>query len=167
MIVREGDVPYMSFADSGLRYCTPKIKSQIDTLLKKTFFEKHLMPDITPISLYFICLITAIIPNIDVAFLNAPWEPKIAKRIYPKIWQCWREGLIKELIFLGNNNWTSDECEADRPGWFVKNWEPMESYVKTGHITIQYVKENFINRTTNKTIDGKGKKFCVVHCRRR
>ena len=164
MNVKESDVPFTPFSDDGLRYCTPKIKSQIDSAIGKPLFAKHMMLDLTPISLYFICLIANLIPAIDLGFLNAPFKPKIAKKIYPKVWKAWRENQIKELVFLGNNSWTSEECNADRPQWFLEHWEEMKPYM--AHITITYVKGNFVNGVTNEVIDGQGKKCCLVHCKR-
>ena len=164
MNVKETDVPFTPFSDDGLRYCTAEIKAQIDFAIGKPLFQKHMMLDLTPISLYFVCLIANLIPTIDLAFLNAPFEPKIAKKIYPKVWKAWRENRIKELVFLGNNNWTSDECNADRPGWFLEHWEAMKPYMQ--YITITYVKGNFVNGVTNEVIDGPGKKCCLVHCKR-
>ena len=111
MNVKEEEVPFTPFSDEGLRYCTSKIKFAIDSAIGKPLFEKHMMLDLTPISLYFICLIANVIPVIDLAFLNAPFEPKIAKRIYPKVWRTWRE-----------NHY------ADRPKWFLKHWAEMKHF---------------------------------------
>lgn len=165
MHIKEVDIPFVEFKDNGLRFCTPEIKTEIDAILGKPYFENYLSLDVTPVSLYFICLINvAKIPEIESAFANTPFEAKIAKRIYPKLWKAWRENRIKELIFLGSNNWTSDQCDNARPGWFREAWAPMKQCAP--YISTHYIRGNFVNGVTKKVIKGAGKMCSLVHCQR-
>ena len=166
MEVQENAIPFVKFDQTkGLRFCTMKIKDDIEAAFGgKTWFTLHEMLDITPTTLFFICLISETIPEMDFAFANAPFEARVAKLIYPKIWQAWRENRIKELLFMGMNNWYSRECHADQPKWVTKAWKLMEPFAE--HIEIKYVKGNFVNGQTREVINGRGYCCSVVHCKR-
>ena len=164
MQIEEESIPFTDFSDTGLRHCTPKIKEEIEKEFISTWFRDHKMLDLTPETLYFICLIIAAIPEIDFAFLNPPWEPKIAEKIYPKIFSAWRENQIKELVWIGNHHWLSTEAENDPPRWFREAWKEMLPFFS--FIEVKFLKENFEDGVSKTIIKGKGKKFCVVHCKR-
>ena len=82
MYVDEESVPFIDFHDSGLRNCTLEIKKKIEKLFNVSWFRNHEVLDLTPKTLSFICLISVVIPEIDFGLCNAPWEPKIASKIY-------------------------------------------------------------------------------------
>ena len=162
--IEEGSVPFIDFGDSGLRNYTPKIKQMIDEEFKTTWFQNYEMLDLTPVTLHFICLLAVSIPKIDFAVLNPPWEPKLASKIYPKVFRSWRENQIKELVWIGNNHWLSDKCDNKSPGWFREAWAEMDPFMD--FIEIKFFRENFEDGVSKTVIKGKGKGFYVVHCKR-
>ena len=159
-------IPFTAFDETkGLRFCTEQIKEDIETKFGgKPWFTLHQMLDLTPTTLFFVCLIAEEIPEVEFAFANAPFEARVAKQIYPRLWESWRSNKIKELVFMGMNNWFSDQCHAKKPVWVQNAWKAMEPLME--FIEVKYVRGNFVNGQTKDLIKGQGYCCFVVHCKK-
>ena len=120
MEVEDDEIPFEEFPDCGLRFCTPQIKDAVEKIFGTLWFTLYQMIDLTPKSLFFICLINFPIPMLDFGFVNAPFEAEVAKLIYPKVFLAWRQNRIKQLFFMGRNNWLSKETHAGRSSDLVQ-----------------------------------------------
>jgi hypothetical protein len=166
MFVKDEEIPFIPFKESGLRFLTPVLKDAIEEMFEVRWFTDYAILDLTPKSLFFICLASEPIPKMKVALLNAPFEWEVAQLIYPKVWLAYTEQKIEELVFIGMNNWTSKQTHRSAPDWFKVSWPWMEPFLPW--IDLKYTPQglNFKDGVTGKEVKGCGYTCCVVHCKR-
>ena len=166
MEVPDNEIPFTEFPESGMRFCTDDIKDAIEKIFKSSWFTRRQVLDLSPKSLFFICVSAESIPKMKFGFMNFPFWHRIAEILYPKVWKAWRENQIEEMVFMGMNNWTSTETHKKSPDWWKKEWPAMEPY--GDYIEVKYTPQglNFKNGITGEMMNGLGYTCCVVHCKR-